>query len=166
MHLQYLRDAQAAPCDRWRWKGSAHLGNAESVNASAGMTPRLSASKAPATKSAMKCQLSANEVHLWCLLHLKEERAQKNGKKRGSFNASFTSQCQLFRGFRFFRPFLVFICRIWPINTILKRNPGTARFFISGLCPSARPSMRTHRRINVEAWISATFWTCFSAQGH
>ncbi len=35
--------------------------------------------------------------------------AQKNGKKWVSFNASFTPPCQFFRGFRLFRPFLIFI---------------------------------------------------------
>ena len=40
-------------------------------------------------------------------------QAQKNGKKWVSFNASFTPPCQFFRGFRLFRPFLIFIvgCR-------------------------------------------------------
>ena len=36
-------------------------------------------------------------------------QAQKNGKKWVSFNASFTPPCQFFRGFRLFRPFLIFI---------------------------------------------------------
>ena len=37
------------------------------------------------------------------------QKAQKNGKKCVSFNASFTPPCQFFRGFRLFRPFLIFI---------------------------------------------------------
>ena len=45
-------------------------------------------------------------------------QAQKNGKKWVSFNASFTPPCQFFRGFRLFRPFLIFIVgqstSFWP----------------------------------------------------
>lgn len=59
--VQYLRDAQAAPCDRWRWKGSAHLGNAESVNASACITLMLSASTAPAARRAMETPSSQGQ---------------------------------------------------------------------------------------------------------
>jgi hypothetical protein len=43
-------------------------------------------------------------------------KAQKNGKKWVSFDASFTPPCQFFRGFRLFRPSLIFICRTTRVD--------------------------------------------------